>query len=157
MTTNDPTTQTLAQIQATSAEAVTSRFAEVRRRFDEQAAVHASDPENWRTFVLQWTGRKSGVLSHITDNWLKPAIAGTEARRGPGIKQAQSSRRISTLAQKRTELEAPESKQRHTREKIDLSLPGIEARHRHASPDPPNLRRTSAHFRRNWLQRSRRP
>ena len=73
MTTTDPTTQTLAQIQATNAEAIISRFAEVRFRFDEQAASHSSDLENWKAFVLKWTGRKSGVLTAITDNWLKAA------------------------------------------------------------------------------------
>src|ERR1700685_3262200 len=69
----DPTTQTLAQIQATSAEAITSRFTEVRFIFDEQAAAHSFDLENWKSFVVKWTGRKSGVLTAITDNWLKPA------------------------------------------------------------------------------------
>ena len=29
--------------------------------------------ENWKAFLVQWTGRKSGILSQITDNWLKPA------------------------------------------------------------------------------------
>ena len=90
MTTNDPTTQTLAQIGATSAEAVSSQFAEMRRRFDEQAAVHSSDPESWRTFVVMWTGRKSGVLSQITDNWLKPATPELKRVVGQELNQLKS-------------------------------------------------------------------
>src|SRR5277367_767049 len=71
--TTDSTAQTLTQIQATNAEAIASRFAEVRFRFDEELAAHSSDLESWKVFVVKWTGRKAGVLTTITDNWLKPA------------------------------------------------------------------------------------
>jgi phenylalanyl-tRNA synthetase alpha chain len=126
MTINDPTTQTLTQIQATSVDAVTSRFAELRARFDEHVTAQSPDPENWRTFVLQWTGRKSGVLTLITDNWLKPASP--ELKRVVGQELNKLKAHVeSTLAQKRRELEAAGEQATATGEKIDLSLPGIEA------------------------------
>ncbi|MGA7223817.1 MAG: phenylalanine--tRNA ligase subunit alpha [Candidatus Acidiferrales bacterium] len=125
MTTNDPTTKTLARISATSAEAVSSQFAEVRQRFDEQAAVHSSDPESWRTFVVMWTGRKSGVLSQITDNWLKPATP--ELKRVVGQELNQLKVHVESVLAEREKVIARNAEEAAAaREKIDLSLPGIE-------------------------------
>jgi phenylalanyl-tRNA synthetase alpha chain len=125
MTTNDPTTLTLAQINATSAAAVSSQFTEVRRRFDEQAAVHSSDPESWRAFVVKWTGRKSGVLSQITDNWLKPATP--ELKRVVGQELNQLKTHVESLLAEQEKVIAQNAEEAAAaREKIDLSLPGIE-------------------------------
>jgi phenylalanyl-tRNA synthetase alpha chain len=125
MTTNDPKTQTLAQIQATTADAVTSRFAELGQKFDEQVAVYSSAPESWRNFVLQWTGRKSGILTLITDNWLKPAPP--ELKRVVGQELNKLKAHVeATLEEKRKELEVAGEQAAAAREKIDLSLPGIE-------------------------------
>ncbi|MGA7851766.1 MAG: phenylalanine--tRNA ligase subunit alpha [Candidatus Acidiferrales bacterium] len=125
MSTSDPTTQTLAQIGATSAEAVSSQFAEVRRRFDEQAAVHSSDPEHWRPFVVKWTGRKSGVLSQITDNWLKSATP--DLKRVVGQELNQLKNHVESVLAEREKIIAHSAEEAAAaREKIDLSLPGIE-------------------------------
>jgi phenylalanyl-tRNA synthetase alpha chain len=121
----DPTTQTLAQIQATSADAIVSRFAEVRQRFDEQAAVHSKDQESWRAFVVKWTGRKSGVLTLITDNWLKPASPELKRVVGQELNQLKAHvERVSAERQKAIEATAEETAL--ARDRIDLSLPGIE-------------------------------
>jgi phenylalanyl-tRNA synthetase alpha chain len=121
----DPTTQTLAQIQATTADAIVSRFAEVRGRFDEQADVHSKDPEAWRAFVVKWTGRKSGVLTLITDNWLKPASP--ELKRVVGQELNQLKAHIEqVLAERQKAIEASAEETALARDKIDLSLPGIE-------------------------------
>jgi phenylalanyl-tRNA synthetase alpha chain len=125
MTTTDPTTQTLAQIQATNAEAIASRFAEVRFRFDEQAAGHSSDLENWKAFVLKWTGRKSGVLTAITDNWLKPASPDLKRIVGQELNQLKGHIEL-VIAERQIAIEAAAEDSAQAREKVDLSLPGIE-------------------------------
>jgi hypothetical protein len=73
MTTSDPTAQSLHQLGVKTAEAVGAKFAEVRQRFDDQSSLHSANRENWHIFLVRWTGRKSGVLSQITNNWLKTA------------------------------------------------------------------------------------
>ncbi len=125
MTTNDPTTRTLAQLGLSAPEDVSKLFAEVRRRFDDQAAVHASDSQSWRIFVVQWTGRKSGVLSQITDSWLKPATP--ELKRVVGQELNQLKTHVeSVLAERQKVIERRAEEAAITREKIDLSLPGVE-------------------------------
>ena len=69
----DPTTQTLAQLGATTPEAVAQKFAEVRERFDDDIARNGPDAAAHATMLARWTGRKSGALTQIGDNWLKPA------------------------------------------------------------------------------------
>ena len=73
MTTNDPTTQTLAELGAITPERVIALFAEVRNRFDEQLATVTTRPENRDVFRVHWVGRKSGTLTRIADNWLRRA------------------------------------------------------------------------------------
>ncbi|HEX4380048.1 MAG TPA: hypothetical protein VH022_08455, partial [Candidatus Acidoferrum sp.] len=64
--------QTLAALGATEPARVSGLFAEIVARFDgEIAAVH--DDASWKQFRDAWLGRKSGVLTLVTDNWLKPA------------------------------------------------------------------------------------
>jgi phenylalanyl-tRNA synthetase alpha chain len=125
MTTNDPTTQTLAQIQATNAEAIASRFAEVCFRFDEEVASHSADLENWKAFVVKWTGRKSGVLTAITDNWLKPASPDLKRVVGQELNQLKGHIEA-VIAERQKAIEAAAEDSALARERIDLSLPGIE-------------------------------
>ena len=54
------------------ARAGAARFAEVRARFDQDAAG-ANDENGWKSLREAWLGRKSGVLTQVTDTWLKPA------------------------------------------------------------------------------------
>src|SRR5271155_726515 len=124
MTTNDdPTALTLEQLGAKTPEAVAEKFAEVRRRFDKEAA-DSSDRERLQAFVLRWTGRKAGVLTQITDNWLKPAspelkrVVGQELNKLKShIEQVLEERRLSAESLAET---SPSPKDR-----IDLSLPGV--------------------------------
>ena len=138
MATIDPTTQTLSQLGISAPDAVLQKFAEARQRFEEQVAQHAGDPESWRTLDVKWTGRKSGVLSLITDNWLKPASP--ELKRVVGQELNKLKAHVeSTLQQRRSEIEAAAEESAAARDKIDLSLPGVERADRHAPPDSPNL------------------
>jgi len=64
--------QTLAALGVTSADQVNSLFGELRAQFDAQAAT-AGDENLWKALRDRWLGRKSGVLTLVTDNWLKPS------------------------------------------------------------------------------------
>src|SRR5258706_13949936 len=67
--------QTLQQLGVGSDEQVSALFVEVRQKFNEQEAHRRkeNDPFNLQQFWTIWLGRKSGVLTKITENWLKPS------------------------------------------------------------------------------------
>ena len=109
----------------TTPERVVARFAEVREEFDRQAVTHSNDPESWRLFVIYWTGRKSGVLSQITDNWLKPASKELKPIVGQELNKLKTHVEA-TLEEKRKEIEAVAEQSAAARDQIDLSLPGVE-------------------------------
>jgi phenylalanyl-tRNA synthetase alpha chain len=116
---------TLADLGGTTPEKVAARFAEVREQFDEQAERHAADWESWRAFVLRWTGRKSGLLTLITDNWLKPAPA--ELKRIVGQELNKLKAHVeAALEARQKEVEAGAERAAAAREQIDLSLPGVQ-------------------------------
>ena len=117
--------QTLTALGATTPENVATRFAQVRERFDDQAARHSSNPEDWRIFVVTWTGRKSGVLSLITDNWLKPAPPDLKRVVGQELNQLRAHVE-SVLAGREATIKLAAEQAAAARDKIDLSLPGVE-------------------------------
>ena len=66
----------LVELGATTPEAVAQKFAELRAKFDaESSDVTARDDMNqsWDALRIRWVGRKSGVLTRVSDNWLKTA------------------------------------------------------------------------------------
>ncbi|MFY9527285.1 MAG: phenylalanine--tRNA ligase subunit alpha [Candidatus Acidiferrales bacterium] len=117
--------RTLAELGATAPEMVVARFAEVRQRFDEQSARCSRDQDNWRIFLVHWVGRKSGVLSLIGDNWLKPAPPELKRVVGQELNQLRAYVEA-TLEEKRREIETAAEQAALERERIDLSLPGVE-------------------------------
>src|SRR2546430_12523527 len=73
MPTSDPgLDKTLSALGLTQASEVAARFAELRAHFDAQL-LEVHDEAGWKRFRDTWLGRKSGVLTQITGNWLKPA------------------------------------------------------------------------------------
>src|SRR5713101_3206355 len=64
--------KTLAGLGVTQAAQVTARFSDVRAHFEGHFQT-VRDESDWKMFRVRWLGRKSGVLTLITDNWLKPA------------------------------------------------------------------------------------
>jgi len=117
--------QTLAELGDNTPESVEARFAELRREFDQWAAVAKHDQSEWHDTVLFWTGRKSGVLTKITDNWLKAApptlkrVVGQELNRlKPHVE--------TTIEEHRQKIEALTDNPPAVRNNLDLSLPGIE-------------------------------
>jgi len=122
---SDPTLQKLADLRVLTAEAITEKFAEVRQRFDADIAQHGGDAGALPTLTGDWLGRKSGVLTRIADNWLRPAspeskkIVGQEFQRLKAHVEA-------TLAERQKAAEAAAEVAAAARDAIDLSLPGIE-------------------------------
>ena len=124
MTTNEPTKQTLAQLGVNSPEKLPATFAELRAEFDRELSG-ATTETNWKSVRDAWLGRKSGVLSQITDNWLKPAAPDLKRVVGQELNQLKS--HVETaLAERQAAIEAAAENTAQARERIDLSLPGIE-------------------------------
>ena len=127
MMTNDPkeqTKRTLGQLGVTAPEAVVKMFADFRATFDRKLAA-AADEARWKSVRDGWLGRKSGILSQITDNWLKPAPP--ELKRVVGQELNQLKAHVeSALADRQAAIETSAEQTATAREKIDLSLPGIE-------------------------------
>src|SRR5271170_1411980 len=119
-TTEQKALQTLAALGATSPEQVQALFAELHAAFDAQAAA-ANGEAAVRAFRDAWFGRKSGVLTLVGDNWLKPASA--ELKRSVG----QELNKFKAHAQSvLTEKEASaDSSAGDSQSSLDLSLPGV--------------------------------
>jgi phenylalanyl-tRNA synthetase alpha chain len=115
--------KTLAALGVTEAAQVVARFAEVRAQFDGQfQTVH--DESEWKIFRDAWLGRKSGVLTLVTDNWLKPAMP--ELKRVVGQQLNELRAHVeSQIEARRLAVESGAEEAALTRDRIDLSLPGV--------------------------------
>src|SRR5256884_7786332 len=120
MTADKPTAKTLRALGVNDARGVAEKFAEVRALFDAQA--HQSmDRQNWETLRQSWVGRKSGVLTAIAENWLKPETA---LKRVVGEELNKFKAHLEkTLEERRMAIESGEEEA--AREGVDLSLPGV--------------------------------
>ncbi|HEY2108294.1 MAG TPA: phenylalanine--tRNA ligase subunit alpha [Candidatus Acidoferrales bacterium] len=122
-TSDSKVSQTLAALGVTSAEQVQSLFAEVRARFDTEAAK-VSDEASWKIFRDTWLARKSGVVTLITDNWLKPASP--ELKRAVGASLNELRAHIDAQMEgRRAAVESGADAAASAKERIDLSLPGV--------------------------------
>jgi phenylalanyl-tRNA synthetase alpha chain len=115
--------QTLAALDATQPDQLALLFAEIRARFDADATA-AHDEAAWKQFRDAWLGRKSGVLTQITDNWLKPARP--ELKRVVGQELNKLRAHVeSEIEARRVAIEAGADDAALARERVDLSLPGV--------------------------------
>jgi phenylalanyl-tRNA synthetase alpha chain len=113
----------LAHLGITRPQELTALFADLRGRFDEECAC-ACDESSWKQFRDTWLARKSGVLTQISDNWLKPA--GVELKRVVGQELNQLRAHVeSKIEERRKAIEAGAGETASARERIDLSLPGV--------------------------------
>src|SRR3984893_15339 len=118
------TAKKLADLGVTEPDQLAPLFAQVHSRFgDEALRVH--DEASWKLFRDAWLGRKSGVLTQITDNWLKPA--------GPALKPAVGAALNQLRAHVEPKIGALQSiidsgggeEAASTRDRVVLSLPGV--------------------------------
>jgi phenylalanyl-tRNA synthetase alpha chain len=115
--------KTLAALGVTQAAQVTARFTEVRAHFDGQfKSVH--DESEWKIFRDRWLGRKSGVLSQVTDNWLKPASPELKRAVGGALNELRAHVE-SQIEACRAAIESGSEETALARERVDLSLPGV--------------------------------
>ncbi len=115
--------KTLAALGITQREQVAPLFSRVRARFDDATlAVH--DVASWKPLRDAWLGRKSGVLSLITDNWLKNSNASLKPVVGQELNDIRKYVE-GRLEQFRVEVEDSAEAGALTRERVDLSLPGV--------------------------------
>jgi phenylalanyl-tRNA synthetase alpha chain len=115
--------QTLAALGITSAEQVRSLFAELRTRFDADASA-AKDEESWKALRDAWLGRKSGVFTMVTDNWLKPATP--ELKRAVGAALNELRGHVDAQIEARhAEVEIGAATAAAAKERVDLTLPGV--------------------------------
>ena len=123
LTVENPAEKTLAELGASSSGEVAQIFTEVRARFDSQAARQL-DTANWEILKQTWTGRKSGVLTLISDNWLKPATP--ELKRVVGQELNKLKMHVeSTLEARKRDVEALAGQAASGKDRVDLSLPGV--------------------------------
>ena len=123
------TDQTLAELGTNSAEAIVLLFRMLRSEFDQNTHSNfegfADAFDAWQALDLHWRGRQAGVLRKIGDNWLKPASP--ELKRVVGQELNKLKAHVeSVLAEREAEIKAAAENAAAARDKIDLSLPGIE-------------------------------
>jgi phenylalanyl-tRNA synthetase alpha chain len=115
--------RSLAALGAAGAAQVAARFAEVRARFDADASS-VRDETSWKQFRDAWLGRKSGVLTQITDNWLKPATP--ELKRAVGQQLNELRAHVeSQIEARRAAVQSGAEEAALARDRVDLSLPGV--------------------------------
>src|SRR5271165_4377307 len=123
-TVDNPTEKTLAVIGAHDPVTVTELFAREKVRFDNQLATKAPDDTNYALMKNAWLGRRAGVLTLITENWLKSAPPSLKPVVGQSLNELK--RHIeSSLESFRLASEKASEGIATAREKIDLSLPGV--------------------------------
>src|SRR5712692_9465214 len=115
--------QTLADLAVTQTDQVVSLFAEVRARFDSQAS-RPLDQSSWEILRQSWLGRKSGVLTLITEHWLKPASPDLKRSVGQELNTLKAHLET-TLQERKLDVESLADQTASIRERVDLSLPGV--------------------------------
>jgi len=115
--------QTLADLGITQTDQVVSLFAEVRARFDSQVS-RPLDLPNWEILRQSWIGRKSGALTLITENWLKPASPDLKRSVGQELNKLKAHLEA-TLEERKLDIESLVDQGASISERVDLSLPGV--------------------------------
>src|SRR6266581_7138438 len=98
-------------------------FAEVRAAFDRDVSS-AVDEASWKILRDAWLGRKSGVLTLVTDNWLKPSPPDLKRAVGAALNQLRAHVEAQ-IEERRKALQASTEQTAAARERVDLSLPGV--------------------------------
>jgi len=117
-------TRTLRQLGATTPDAVAAQFQKLRSKFDLELGECADQIDIGVTKV-GWLGRRSGVIMNLTESWLKQSTV--ELRPIVGRELNALRTHIETaIEQRQSELAAAAESQALARDRIDLSLPGVQ-------------------------------
>src|SRR5260370_42410049 len=116
----------LVHLGITRPEELSALFADLRGRFDVDCAS-AHDESSWKQFRDAWLGRKSGVLTQITDNWLKPATS--ELKRAVGASLNELRAHVeSQIEARRAAIESGSEASALALERLDLPVPRVSRR-----------------------------
>jgi phenylalanyl-tRNA synthetase alpha chain len=122
-TVDNPTEKRLDELGVNSPEGVRGLFEQVRERFDTEAKRN-QDSVGWNITRQAWLGRKSGVLTKITENWLKPSPL--ELRRAVGESLNNFKEHVEVVLANAVEaMEAGVETAAAAKDRVDLSLPGV--------------------------------
>jgi len=116
--------QTLPHLGVNDPARVGALFAEVRTAFDRDVSS-AGDEASWKILRDAWLGRKSGVLTLVTDNWLKPAPPDLKRAVGAALNELRAHVQAQ-IEERRKALQASTDRTALARDRVDLSLPGVE-------------------------------
>jgi len=123
-TVDNPTEKTLAVIGANDPGAIEELFVNETVRFDKQLASKIPDETNYNLMKNAWLGRKSGVLTLISENWLKSSPSSLKPTVGQELNKLK--RHIEgALETFRSTAEKSLGEAAATKDCIDLSLPGV--------------------------------
>ncbi len=115
--------ETLAALDISSAEQVQSLFAELRTRFDSELAALTSQAD-FQRFRDSWLARKTGVLTLVTDHWLKPAAPDLKRAVGAAL-NALRAHVDSGIALRQALQDSGAGTEASVKDRVDLSLPGV--------------------------------
>ena len=121
--TNDPTAKTLAELGVADAAGVARLFEDVKREFAAQSEAKQSVSQ-WEELRNGWVGRKSGALTRIGNNWLKPAPPELKRAVGQALNELKAHVEAA-LESRRAAIQAAADQATLAREREDLSLPGV--------------------------------
>jgi len=102
---------------------IAAAFSNLRNRFDREIA-DCVDETDLGVSTVEWLGRKSGVLTLIADNWLKPAKPEVKRAVGQGLNELKAHVEAA-LESRRAAIEAAADQAAVARDREDLSLPGV--------------------------------
>ncbi|HEV8074986.1 MAG TPA: phenylalanine--tRNA ligase subunit alpha [Candidatus Acidoferrum sp.] len=123
-TVDNPTEKTLAIIGANDPQAIEELFANEKTRFDKQLAAKVPDETNYNLMKNAWLGRKSGVLTLISENWLKPSPSTLKPAVGQELNKLKRHIEIA-LDSFRSAAEKSSGEAVAAKDRVDLSLPGV--------------------------------
>ena len=121
--TNDPTAKTLAELGVADAAGVARLFSDVKDQFAAELPAKQS-VNQWEELRNAWLGRKSGALTRVTENWLKPSPPELKRAVGQALNELKAYVEAA-LEERRAAIQAAADQAALLREREDLSLPGV--------------------------------
>jgi phenylalanyl-tRNA synthetase alpha chain len=115
--------KTLAALGVTQPEQVVSLFAQLLANATaDLEAAHSADA--FEKFRVNWLGRKSGVITLVGDNWLKPASPELKRAIGQELNKFKSQLEAQ-IEVRRAAIESGAEAAVSLKDRADLSLPGV--------------------------------
>jgi len=102
---------------------IAGQFENLKSAFDSEISQCVDEPD-LGVSQMSWLGRRSGVLSIITETWLKRAIAEVKPVVGRELNKLRA--HVETkIEERRITIESGAEESALARERVDLSLPGV--------------------------------